>query len=156
MSEAVSAVLERVYCTIQRERMADVPLLNPALDVKAVGFRPCGAGWIGILLTPWCMNLLLLPGRDDGSGLPTGQETFHHFAGVPYRFTVGEEPALGRFQSCSLFSPMFEFPDQSTAIAVAEKILATLFADLDELGEAGATRRLWLQGLWRPASPSPA
>lgn len=34
-----SARLREVFSRIQAERMADVPLLNPALTVETVGFR---------------------------------------------------------------------------------------------------------------------
>ena len=36
--DTLSAGLEAAFTRIQRERMADIPLLNPALEVQAVGF----------------------------------------------------------------------------------------------------------------------
>ena len=36
-------------------------MVNPALAVEAVGFRPWGEHWLGILITPWFMNLVLMP-----------------------------------------------------------------------------------------------
>ena len=50
---------------IQRERMADIPLLNPALEVQAVGFSVWEAYCLGVLITPWFMNLMLLPLAGD-------------------------------------------------------------------------------------------
>ena len=36
-------------------------MLNPALSVEAVGFRPWDEHWLGVLVTPWFMNLWLMP-----------------------------------------------------------------------------------------------
>ena len=46
--------------------MAGVPMLNPALRVQAVGFRHWQSHWLGVLVTPWFMNLMLLPRIDCG------------------------------------------------------------------------------------------
>jgi [NiFe] hydrogenase assembly HybE family chaperone len=151
MNNPPDVMIERVYQSIQQQRMNGMPLINPALTVQAVGFRPFGNGWIGILITPWCMNLMLLPGTADWTGLQPGQAVSHVFGGVTYRFIVGEEAALGQFQSCSLFSPMFEFADQATAVAVAEQVLESLFNLPEDAQEHGLTRRQWLQGMLRPA-----
>ena len=51
-----------MFSRIQAERMADVPLLNPALTVETVGFRLWQDSWLGVLITPWSMNLLALAG----------------------------------------------------------------------------------------------
>jgi len=64
---------------IARTRMVGVPLLNPALQVEAVGFtlqaegegELAGAGVaVGILVTPWFMNLVRLPLRRDSRTAP--------------------------------------------------------------------------------------
>ena len=35
-----------------RERMHDVPILNPALNVEAVDFQRWQRHWLGVLVTP--------------------------------------------------------------------------------------------------------
>lgn len=122
-----SASLCAVFQRIQTERMADVPLLNPAIQVEAVGFRLWQDSWLGVLITPWCMNLLALaetvpfaPLALDGShsiALPDG----------PVNFAGAFEPALGHYRQASLFSPMWQFASQAAARATAEEVMNLLF-----------------------------
>ena len=57
--------LEAVFSMIERERMGDIPILNRALSVAAIGMRPFGEAWVCALVTPWFINLMLLPGTPD-------------------------------------------------------------------------------------------
>ncbi|MCB1759100.1 MAG: [NiFe]-hydrogenase assembly chaperone HybE [Gammaproteobacteria bacterium] len=116
---------ERLYRRIERERMAGIPLLNSALCVRAVGFRGWQNSVLGVLVTPWFMNLMLLPGEhEDWRELHPGSKVLHRFPSGEYEFIVGEEADVGRFQSCSLFSPMFEFKDQRSAELTAAAVMA--------------------------------
>ncbi len=121
--------LEEAFSRIQHERMQGLPFLNPALRVEAIGFMPWGTGAVGVLLTPWFMNLMLLPGEEDWSGLQVGAKVTHRFDSGCYEFTVGDEPDIGRYQMCSLFSPMGQFVDQAAAVATATEVMRGL---LDE------------------------
>lgn len=125
--EELSAALEATFVAIQRERMADVPILNPALKVEAVGFRAWDGYCLGVLVTPWFMNFMLLPGnRDEWAGLPSGTRINHVFPSGNYEFILGEEERIGRYQMCSLFSPVFEFQDQEAAVVIAEAVMEGL------------------------------
>ena len=134
--------------------MAGVPILHPQLRVEAVGFRACEAGVVGVLVTPWFMNLMLFPANQE-TPPPIGSTVEHQFPSGRYGFTAAEEPGLGHYQICSLFSPMFEFPDHATAALTAEEALAELFGAPAERLPAtppGAdhpnlSRRQWLRGL---------
>ncbi len=44
-------------------RMQGLPIVNPALEVEAVGFAPWEGSWLGVMVTPWGMNLTLVPGE---------------------------------------------------------------------------------------------
>ena len=132
-----SPLIERVFRAIEAERMRGLPFVNPALAVEAVGFRRWDGRWLGVLITPWFMNLMLLPdapaawravrhGEYAGYALPSGV----------YEFLSAHEPALGDFQSCSLFSPVFEFADQETARITANCALKALFDDANREGPA--------------------
>lgn len=122
-----SARLREVFSRIQAERMADVPLLNPALTVETVGFRLWQDSWLGVLITPWSMNLLALAGVTpfaplgahavDSLTLPDGAVDFHG----------AFEPALGHYRQASLFSPMWQFAHQDAARATAEEVMNLLF-----------------------------
>ena len=120
--------LERAFHAIQLLRMRDVPVLNPALTVEAVGFRPWSEHWLGILITPWFLNLMLLP-RVQAHWQPIAEGESRHYvfpAGV-FEFIGGREPAVGDYQACSLFSPMFEFATVRGAHDTAVAALAALF-----------------------------
>ncbi len=119
--------LERVFRRIETERMQGLPFLNPALQVRAVGFRHWQGHCLGVLITPWFMNLMLLPNEgDDWQELSIGDKQLHQLPSGPYEFIVGEEPEVGRYQMCSLFSPVFEFADQETAEATAMAAMSAL------------------------------
>lgn len=147
---------------IERDRMTGVPVLNPALQVEAVGFEPAfdpavvepasgsdleAMEAVGILVTPWFMNLVVVPlGRhDDVASVgvartrPVGSENFD--------FIGGHEPAFGSYAACSLFSPMFEFVDQVSAVATARAVLTTLRVPVAALEQTPSpARRSFLLG----------
>lgn len=119
-----TAALRRTFIRIQHERMHGVPVLNPALKVECVGFRPWQDYCLGVLVTPWFMSLMLLPCEgDEWEGLKIGEKVTHIFPSGAYEFIVGEEEAIGRYLSCSLFSPVFEFDGQEAAVATAEAVM---------------------------------
>lgn len=138
--EYLSEGLERVFAHIQATRMRGLPILNPVLDVEAVGMRLWHGHCLGVLITPWFMNLMLLPNEgDDWSDLPPGAARQHVFPSGRYEFIVGEEAGIGRYQMCSLFSPVFEFADQAAAVATAEAVMEALMSpgSRDTTGRAG-------------------
>ena len=57
------ARLETVFRDIAATRMEGVPLLHASLQVQAVDFAPEPEGdfALGVLVTPWFMNLMRLP-----------------------------------------------------------------------------------------------
>ena len=120
--------LERAFRRVQAERMRDVPILNSALEVAAIGFREWNGHQLGVLLTPWFMNLILLPSeQDDWPGIGVGEGRAYSFPSGDYDFLLGEQPGVGRYLCCSLFSPVLEFAEQSVAVATAEEVLRLLF-----------------------------
>ena len=124
-----SSALEAAFRRIEVERMAGVGVLNPALAVEVVGFSRWQDYWLGVLVTPWFMNLVLVPASDAGwKQAAGGERIFHRFASGDYAFLGGQEPEAGEFQSCALFSPMDRFPDQESARAVAREALLALHA----------------------------
>ncbi len=123
--ETAAQTLTTVFCDIHRERMADVPILNEALEVEAVGFERIDAGVLGVLVTPWFMNLMLLPAEADGfAGEQPGEKTIVPLPAGDYEFIAGNEAGIGDYRMCSLFSPVFEFADHATAVATAEAVMA--------------------------------
>lgn len=115
--------LEQVFGEIHATRMRDVPVLNPTLRVTAVGFHAWQDQWLGVMVTPWFMNLMLLPEAQEWDALDAGAKQIHTFPSGDYEFVLGFEPAIGAYQSCSLFSPMFQFAHHEAALATARACL---------------------------------
>lgn len=139
--------------------MRDLPIYNPALSVETVGFQLYGDGSVlGILVTPWSMNLMLLPlTAEDWEGqLHHGAEVDQSLPCGTVRFVVGRGEGFGLYQMCSLFSPMEDFPSQEVALAVAEATLAEVLrvpepiAPPPPVASGPMSRRSLLRG-WRSA-----
>lgn len=127
--------LQRHFDAIYRERMQGLPIVNPALRVAAVGFEPFEAHQLGVLISPWFMNLVLLPGDDALRVFKQGASVKIELPAGPYDFTVSHDEDVGTFLSAILFRTVSDFPDQATAVAVAEEI-ARLVRTESEHGDA--------------------
>jgi [NiFe] hydrogenase assembly HybE family chaperone len=121
--------LERTFERIRTERMAGLPFLNERLRVEALGFRDWQGVRVGALVTPWSINLVILPapGTTLAASRP-GEPRTWTFPSGEYAFDGHEEPTLGVYQQCSLFSPAFEFDSHDDAAAAARAALEALFA----------------------------
>ena len=81
---------------------------------------------VGILITPWFMNLVCFSlARQDQPAL-VGSSRAQVVGTQSFEFIAAHEERFGSYAACSLFSPMFEFKDQATAVATAEAVLAEL------------------------------
>jgi [NiFe] hydrogenase assembly HybE family chaperone len=125
-AETVAEHCERIFGRIHVERMADVPILNTALRVEAVGFRPWDGGFMGILITPWFMNVLYVPGSGKEHA-QAGVKTDRHLPSGEYEFIGAFEEELGDYEMCSLFSPMAQFHDHAAARETARAAMHELF-----------------------------
>jgi len=150
MSDAVASLtesLESAFGLIHRERMADVPILNNKIGVNAVGFQAWQGHYLGVMITPWFMNLMLLPGNnEDWNELIELSKHRHVFPSGSYEFIVGYEAAIGKYQICSLFSPMFEFADNKAAIDTATAVMQELMntENIDDSGmQAKEIETIW-------------
>lgn len=144
--------LEAAFRTISR-RMHGLSFVNPVIGVEAVGFAPWEATWLGVMVTPWFMNLMLLP-RDPArwQPLPSGAKRAYVFPAGSFEYISAREASIGEYLSCSLFSPLLEFEDHASARMVASLARAALFDPANaevpvapegnlSLGSAGNERR---------------
>lgn len=125
------AALVRQFEHIAVTRMAGLPVLNPALQVQAVGFatepdQPAMA--LGVLVTPWFMNLIRLPLADTVLDLlpAPGCDAPLQLGAQQLDVIGAHEDVIGRYALCSLFSPMADFADQAGAVATALAVLDLL------------------------------
>lgn len=137
-----SAALEAAFRRIQHERMGDMPMLNKALEVRALEFGRWQGQWLGALVTPWFMNLVLVPG-DAAAWRPAadGERVFYSFAAGSFAFLGSSEPEVGEFQTCSLVSMMARFVDQASACLTARialRMLHVIRPDGSSIGSGAA------------------
>lgn len=132
--------LTRHFARVQAERMAGLPLLNPALSVEAVGFEwaaqtedEAGSPPVaeGVLVTPWFMSLVRLPLAVLPHGNRVGSRAVRRFGNERFDFIGGHDEAIGFHETCALFSPMNGFSSQALAreTALASLALVRLAAD---------------------------
>lgn len=124
------------------EAMRDLPICNPALEIGSIGFRPYGGQALGVILTPWFMNLMICAA--DAEELPPkapGETAYWPLTAGRVGFVVGRLEGFGRVDSCSLFSPMDDFADHAAARAVAVAALDELFDPALADARAAAARR---------------
>ena len=101
-----ATLLVAQYERIAREQMQGLPFYHATMPivVECVLFE---GQWLGCVLTPWMLSLVVLPGPDQlwpvrsnsdrlALQLPCGNMTF----------MVGELPETGQLLACSLMSPL--------------------------------------------------
>ncbi|MEJ2058979.1 MAG: [NiFe]-hydrogenase assembly chaperone HybE [Gammaproteobacteria bacterium] len=142
--------LVETFERIHRERMRGLPIVHPDLEVEAVGFRSWEAGEIGVLITPWFMNLTyLVPPPNGWDQLPLGHVLILDFPAGPYSFVLAEAEGLGRYRNCALFTTMQPFADRAQARETAEAVMKGLFLAASPERSGGMSRREFLQGVLR-------
>lgn len=119
---------EAAFREVHVGQMRGMPIVNETLDVRAIGFRPHEGRVVGVLVTPWFMNIVLIPGREeDWNRQMVGSRTLLDFPSGAYEFIAANRPETGPYRACSLFSPMFEFTTMLQAEETARAALAALF-----------------------------
>lgn len=160
-----SAALVDFYTRVWREQMQELPFVNSALAVEAVGFRRCQGDWVGIVVTPWFLNLLLIPGGGAlWQDLPAGEQRAVEFPVGELDFIADHDPErqppLVAFQYCPLIHPVQHLATPAMAREAAAAALLALFmppaaaaADVvteparPTAGESVASRRGFLRQL---------
>ena len=143
MSVGVKRLVD-YYQAVLEERFRGLPIVNTALQVEAVGFRGLAEHEFGVLITPWFINLVLLPGTGRWDDRPQGSVCTVELPGGKVDFTVSHDDAMGTTLSAAMFGTVAEFPDQATAREVinvlsqnaptAESTVRTILGRLEKKG----------------------
>jgi len=144
MADTIAKMVQQ-FETIYAEHMQDLPVVNKALQVEAVDFHDYHGDQLGVLITPWFMNLILLPGVDSWSGSEQGDTASIDFPSRRIEFAVSHDKMLGTYLSAVAFRGVVELADQSTARKLALEILSDLMKP--PRNERTVTRRDLLTGL---------
>lgn len=113
------------FARIGRESMQGLPFYNEALAVEAVGFERCGDEWLGVLITPWFMNLVLVPEQITSyTEADNGKQRVVELPAGAVKFRCGGTEDFGMFHAQPIASPMDVYKSQEQARAAARKALA--------------------------------
>ncbi|NOJ44843.1 [NiFe]-hydrogenase assembly chaperone HybE [Bradyrhizobium sp. WSM 1744] len=153
-ASAWGEMLAAAYRDIADRSMRDLPIFNEALSVEAIGFRAREGRVVGMMVTPWFMNVVTRM-RDGTSQSSPGTNLRLRLPAGDIEFTVSELAPVGSIASYSLFSPMFEFEDMASARATAEAVLAALMSPANRAASHGPDapnitpidRRTFLRGV---------
>ncbi|MDO8990123.1 MAG: [NiFe]-hydrogenase assembly chaperone HybE [Sideroxyarcus sp.] len=142
----VEQKLETVFTNIANTRMAGLPICNEALRVQAVGFREWQAHWVGVLVTPWTISLVLMPGEKGPlKVLGPDEKMKWEFPSGSYEFMGLNETALGTCQICSLISPVVEVASHEDAVGIAKQVMEALFVEDNSDLKRDAERKVQME-----------
>ncbi len=127
--------------------MQGLPILNPRLSVEVTGCRDFDGQQLCVLITPWFMNLVAMPGSAEMDNVPIGEFVSLDLPHESLEFTVSRDAEIGTYLSAVLFRTMTDFPDQQTAREVAEETMRRLFLAADRPREKLVNRRALFTGL---------
>ncbi|MFQ2432350.1 hydrogenase-2 assembly chaperone [Aeromonas caviae] len=134
------------YERIAQQEMQVLPFYHPAMPIVAECTLFEGQ-WLGCVLTPWMLSVVVLPGPDQlwpvrssserlALQLPCGNLTF----------MVGELPETGQLLACSLMSPIDPHLGAEEGRALVSSALKMLLSLPVQQGEGGVNlsrRRLF-------------
>ncbi len=128
--QTISQTLEHTFTGILNEQMQGIPILNSAIKVQTLGFQVYQGRVLGIIITPWLMNVVLLPKADeDWSNMELGHKQPQQFPSRTYKFMVNDIDGIGPCQTHSLYSPMRDFASHEQAVNAAQDFLDKLMVE---------------------------
>lgn len=145
--------LETRFSEIAEKEMKGLPFYREGIPVKAGGFTLFENQWIGSVLTPWMLELVVFPGPSQewphrkvgdriGLELPCGQ----------IKFVVGELAGGMQYLACSLMSPLDRHLAAEHAVELVEnsvKMALSLPVQTQSVAEVDLSRRSLFRGQLR-------
>ena len=123
-------------------QMCGLPMYNANLQTEAIGFERRDGRLSGVLLTPWFMNLVLLPNESDKwLKLPPGKTFEVDFPSGCQRCLLSAPEGIVPHLSLPLFTTVQDFTDQDGARRVAEEVLRQLYFDAADISLDGMRSR---------------
>ncbi|TQI80101.1 Tat proofreading chaperone HybE [Serratia fonticola] len=113
--------LEVAFNAIAAGDIHHLPFFQPQIPVRACGFQLFEHQWIGCLLTPWMLSLLVLPGPDQvWQQRAVGEKLALILPCGNVCFTVGHVEGCGQYLASSLMSPLDQHLGAEQAVTLAE------------------------------------
>lgn len=115
------ARLEAAFQAIADGDMRHLPFFQPQIPVRACGFQLFEHQWVGCVLTPWMLSLLVLPGPEQVWQMRTvGEKLGLILPCGNVRFTVGYVDGCGQYLASSLMSPLDKHATAEQMLTLAE------------------------------------
>lgn len=100
------------------------------ISVDIAGFRRYQGDWVGAVVTPWFIHLLLLPGGGTlWRNLPAGETLRAGFPAGDLEFTTQtqDDPDLPTHAFATVVAPLDGLPDQDAALSSAMQAMRLIF-----------------------------
>ena len=127
-------------------KVKGLPIYNPTVAMEAVGFREHEGRQVGVIVTPWFMNLTVIPAATDLPGWAAGRTARLGFPSGAYDFAVSDLLGFGLVGTCPLFSTMLDFTDHEAAQLAAKTIADAVFEPEQPAPAPTVSRRQLLGG----------
>ncbi|MGM7933472.1 hydrogenase-2 assembly chaperone [Yersinia enterocolitica] len=117
-----AALLEQVFGQVAADEMRGLPFYRDHIPLRACGFQLFEQQWIGALLTPWMLSLVVLPGpQQSWQCRAVGERLMLALPCGGISFTVSEIAGCGQYLSRSLMSPLDTSLSAERALQLAEQ-----------------------------------
>ncbi|EPB0879502.1 TPA: hydrogenase-2 assembly chaperone [Yersinia enterocolitica] len=117
-----AALLEQVFGQVAADKMRGLPFYRDHIPLRACGFQLFEQQWIGALLTPWMLSLVVLPGpQQSWQRRAVGERLMLALPCGSISFTVSEIAGCGQYLSRSLMSPLDTSLSAERALQLAEQ-----------------------------------
>lgn len=114
-------LLEAAFHAVAADGMRDLPFFHSQMPIRACGFQLFEQQWVGCMLTPWMLSLMVLPGpKQRWESRQIGEKLALALPCGNVSFTLGEIDGCGQYLACSLMSPLESSLGADQALALAE------------------------------------
>ncbi|MDV7025012.1 hydrogenase-2 assembly chaperone [Atlantibacter subterranea] len=143
-----AAALEAQFNRVAGQQMADLPFYQAHMPIKACGFQLFEGQWVGAMLTPWMLELVVLPGPDQQwPRRQVGSRLALTFPAGDMAFRVGELTPELHYVACSLMSPLDPHLNAEQAITLTENSVSlALSLPVQRDAPVNMSRRALLRG----------
>lgn len=94
--------------------------INPQLSVEVPGFVRCQGDWLGAVIAPWAIHLILINGGGSLWGdIPKGQRRYLDLPGGSLAFVADGDPEIAAWQYATLLDAIGEVADMPAARLIA-------------------------------------
>ncbi|MDY4280662.1 MAG: hydrogenase-2 assembly chaperone [[Pasteurella] mairii] len=123
-------------------KMHDLPFYRQEIPCFCPTFVLFEQQWIGVVLTPWTLSVVVLPGPEQQwEKREVGEKLLLQ---LPYKnlvFTVGQLERIPQYLSCSLLSPLDVELTAEQAVQLAKDCLAMILSLPTKQNKPNVTKR---------------